>query len=66
MKAVQALGILALLLGGVALAVMIYSCIGDSKGDRARLLPFFIAGLSLGAGKTENLIFGQTELFVCS
>ena len=46
----QALGILALLAGGMALALTIYGCLGDSKGDRARLLPYIIAGISLTAG----------------
>ena len=50
MKAVQALGILALLVGGMALVLTIYGCLGDSKGDRARLLPYIIAGTSLTAG----------------
>ena len=36
----QALGILALLVGGMALVLTIYGCLGDSKGDRTRLLPY--------------------------
>ncbi|KAK7111454.1 uncharacterized protein [Littorina saxatilis] len=52
MKAVQALGILSLIMAVVALAFMIYNCFGESKGDRARLLPFIIAGICLASGIT--------------
>lgn len=49
-KAVQALGILSLITAVVGVATVIYSFIGDSKGDRARLLPHFMAAICLLAG----------------
>ncbi|KAL8583289.1 hypothetical protein ACOMHN_043066 [Nucella lapillus] len=49
-KAVQALGILSLITAVLGVATMIYSFIGDSKGDRARFLPHILAAVCLLAG----------------
>ncbi|XP_076446462.1 uncharacterized protein LOC143283918 [Babylonia areolata] len=50
MKAVRALGILSLITAVLGIGFIIYSFIGDSKGDRARLLPHIMAGICLLAG----------------
>lgn len=50
MKGVQALGILAMLTAAGAIVLMVYEMLGQGKGDRARLLPLFIAGLCLASG----------------
>lgn len=50
MKAVQALGILAIASAVAALVFMVYGLLGKGQGDRARLLPYFTAGLCFAAG----------------
>ncbi|KAK7507400.1 hypothetical protein BaRGS_00001335 [Batillaria attramentaria] len=50
MKGVQALGILTMLISAVAVVLIVYDILGQGKGDRARLLPYFIGGLCVAAG----------------
>ena len=51
-KAVQALGILSMLFAVATIGLLVYSLVGDGKGDRARLLPLFSSATALIAGKS--------------
>ncbi|XP_025083802.1 uncharacterized protein LOC112557889 isoform X2 [Pomacea canaliculata] len=50
MKAVQALGILAMIIAVMGLFLITYGLAGHSKGDRARLLPYYCSCVCASAG----------------
>ena len=61
----QALGILSLIVAVLGMACSVYGWLGDSKGDRARLLPYISGGICLAAGNVKIYRFElMTHIYV--